>query len=363
MINYVLQSKIIQMEIQEKQPIILILNEKLKTFPNGEIFQDSKTLIEKLSIRNSEKLISSSKHENVLKDSAFQESPFLKAVHIAFSEHFPLVIDPDSFWLTILSSIAQFVNNNPKECQKFFVSFEGKQTITIKRNDFQSKVDLNPWEETIPEFIEKIKNLVPKSINESAICDFSTSNKTSLIVSQIMFMDTLSSYLNYELSTECGIPSIILNGNETDWINIKKKLTSFIGIGMDPWLDNIGFLVDQIVQTCKGKKNIEFWNNIYKGHDGSGGITFNGWSSLLHFYDSKQKPFNFHEIFNRETFQLEFNLSFSDFACRTNRVPFIWMNGESKHEMFFSCGTNLITQNQETQAIKIEPFWSIVQKQ
>ena len=341
----------------------IILNKDLEKYKNLLLYEaGSKTLLQKVFCDKNETLMSGSEIKNAIMENSKEQAPFLKGVHLAYSQHYPFIINPDTFWLTILSSICQHINQNSEKYRKFFVSFEGKKTIAVSRPSFTLPLESNSWVDVIPEFSEKIAEFIPKQFCESVVCDYSTSTKTSIIASQICLMDSASGYLNYEVYTECGIPSITVEGTTQDWIKMKEKLNSFKGIDIDEWLNVLSSLIDEIIKTSNGEKNVEFWNSIYKGFDGSGGITFNGWASLLYLYDFEGEQFDHFKTFNgSKSFKTKPH-SFSQFTSRISKVPFIFNDNGKKYDMFFSAGANIITQDQKTQAISIEPFWVITNK-
>ena len=58
--------------------------------------------------------------------------PLAFAVHLAFSEHRPLLLTPDIIWITIAQGFAHHVNNHAEELRDRFVSHSGKETLTIE---------------------------------------------------------------------------------------------------------------------------------------------------------------------------------------------------------------------------------------
>src|SRR4051812_17009138 len=62
--------------------------------------------------------------------------PFVHAVHLAFDGHRRLPISPDHVWVLVCQGFAAHVNANAEALRRRFVSFEGKQKITVWREHF-----------------------------------------------------------------------------------------------------------------------------------------------------------------------------------------------------------------------------------
>lgn len=48
--------------------------------------------------------------------------PLFNAVHMAFSEHRPLLLTPDAIWMTIAQGFAIHINNNAEQLRQSFVA-------------------------------------------------------------------------------------------------------------------------------------------------------------------------------------------------------------------------------------------------
>src|SRR5277367_5787722 len=49
---------------------------------------------------------------------------FMEAVHLSFSKHYPLILTPDSVWLTIAQGFGTHINANAEALRKQFVKHE-----------------------------------------------------------------------------------------------------------------------------------------------------------------------------------------------------------------------------------------------
>lgn len=58
--------------------------------------------------------------------------PLVQAVHLAFSDHRPLVLTPDCIWLTIVQGFGQHVNENAEALRGRIVHHEGKKEFAFQ---------------------------------------------------------------------------------------------------------------------------------------------------------------------------------------------------------------------------------------
>ena len=83
--------------------------------------------------------------------------PFLKGLYYAHIDHLPIRIKPDDIWLLIVQAFCSHVNKNSEKLRKYFVNFEGKQTLEI--NYFYTSpppIELFPYEDFVVKINEEI---------------------------------------------------------------------------------------------------------------------------------------------------------------------------------------------------------------
>merc|ERR1712086_585368 len=108
------------------------------------------------------------------------------------------------------------------------------------------------------------------------------------------------------MSTCCGIPSISLLGELSDWVSLRERAEA-LGSLMTAdfatnWLTHLLPVLDQFVAAYEGKVNHGFWQSIVKLRDtggGSGSYSFiSGWIQILYPYlssgreNSRLRPWN-----------------------------------------------------------------------
>jgi hypothetical protein len=218
---------------------------------------------------------------------------FAASVYTAFFKHYPLKINPNVVWLTILQGFSHYVQDNHEELRSKFVSFEGKKTLKVFRPEFRYKNPNNDWENVFPDFANQIEKFIGSSTKELVECNFSNSTKTDQVVSHIALMDICKNYFHYMVCCGCGIPYIELMGTVDDWRLIRQKagaLETFC-IEKDPhlkkWLDALLPALDHFVLAAENKPDICFWNSICNKSGASGMGCYpraTGWISIFFPY-------------------------------------------------------------------------------
>lgn len=205
--------------------------------------------------------------------------PFFEAVHLAFANHYPLVLKPDYFHILMNQGFATAVNQNPERYRGSFVKFEGKQTISIYRPDFTAGSPNNDWPSCFQQFADAIKGYIGEENHDRFVVGYSTTGPVSKVVSQITLMDVVQSFFTYVVWTECGIPSITLEGTVEDWKKLRAHADGLRTYGneLDFWLDALVPILDKLVEAASGKADVAFFNDIYKTGGGSGSQTISGW--------------------------------------------------------------------------------------
>ena len=177
-------------------------------------------------------------------------------------------------------------NANHPSVRKFFVSHEGKKTLTVTVGPSIYGVDY-AWffKEMTSQISENINNPEYTYIMES---DFSTSTPVQKIVNQIMLMYSFQKYFEYSMFTMCGIPGVIMLGTRDDWCLLTRKLDrleTFLKpiddvLGLEPWFKTCKIVLQKLLDTYDGNPDKEWWSKIMNIHTsyGSGAGTFvGGW--------------------------------------------------------------------------------------
>ena len=244
------------------------------------------------------------------------------AVHMAFALHHPLSLSPDHIWMCIAQGLASHVNANADKLRNKFVQHEGKETLIVQRDDFvKGKAD-NPWPEVFDAFSEQIRTYVGPETHDLLTPDFTTTGPNEKAAAQVVLMDTLKNYFSYEVHTRCGIPEITLEGTVDDWKKLRAKALSLARYDLDWWIESLKPILDQFVDAASGKVDKQFWCDIYKRNNRSGGPYVTGWIITLFPYLTRGKNPYLKE-WNKE--MMFGGVTTSSFPCRIVFTLFKWM--------------------------------------
>jgi hypothetical protein len=239
---------------------------------------------------------------------------FATAVYIAFFKHYPLKINPNIVWLTILQGFALYVSGNAELLRDRFVAHEGKQTLEIVRPDFRFGSPSNDWPSVFPQYAEEIQKRTTPGVAGLLQCDFSNTTPTDAACSHITLMAICKEYFSYSLLGGCGIPWIELLGTAADWRLLRQKaegLAQFASQSSDArvdkrfnhyrrWVASLLPLLSHFVRAAEGNPDIAFWGSVCNTDGGSGspGDPITGWICAFFPYFDQSSPFGN----NRESF-------------------------------------------------------------
>jgi Domain of unknown function (DUF4419) len=146
----------------------------------------------------------------------------------------------------------------------------------VRRDDFVKGSPENPWNEVIDEFSRQIGGRIgPK--HGLIVSDFSTTGKLERVASEIVLMEAMRSYFEYEVHTLCGIPTVTLEGTEADWMKIRSRLDDLGDLDLEWWFVALRPVLDQFLAAVRGNPDRAFWGSIFKEKHESGGPYLTGW--------------------------------------------------------------------------------------
>ena len=288
----------------------------------------------------------------------------IAAVHEAFSNHYPLILTPDSIWLCIAQGLAQHINSNAEKLRHHFVSHEGKETLTVKRSDFVKGSPKNAWPEVFDQFSQEIKKHVGDETHDLLTPNFTTTGAVERAAAQVVMMDCFKQYFCYQLVCICGIPEITLTGTVDDWKLLREKVLRLATYDLDWWIDALKPVLDQFVAAASGVVDKPFWSSIYKLKRAYGHFNINGWIVTLFPYlqvgrDGTMKKNTHLNQWHDDEFSG--HLSSASFPPGVVSVPFKWKDlpSDTTYDMRFFAGFMAATQNQHTLAIQAEIGWAV----
>jgi Domain of unknown function (DUF4419) len=208
--------------------------------------------------------------------------PLALAVHMAFSEHRPLLLTPDQIWLTIAQGFAQHINNHAEVLRSRFVNHSGKKQLVV--STLQIPTQRQEWAEIIHSWVLQIRDHVGADLHRLLECNFSTTTPITQTASHVVMMDTFRQYFDYILYCICGIPEITLLGTVADWQSIYDRVQCMADYDLAWWTDRLLPICQGLVQTAAGEPALEFWQGIYKPKTIYGGDRITGWLAELFPY-------------------------------------------------------------------------------
>lgn len=216
---------------------------------------------------------------------------FVRGAVDAYSSHHHLILRPDDIWLAILTQLSLFVNAHSEELRGRLVPHDGKKELVVKGS---GNMDSYDW--TI--FAHKTNDLLAQNVTDPNLRDwimqtFTTTTPTDRVVSAIVMMGALQKYFSFTMQFMCGLPSVTLLGERSDWQSLLLALNKIPSFGMEAteWYNLLvpvcrHFLATFDDPTSHAVKS--FWNRIvHHEHYGSGSNRYSGWITAFCFWDDK----------------------------------------------------------------------------
>jgi hypothetical protein len=205
--------------------------------------------------------------------------PLLEAVHIAFSEHRPLVLSPDAIWLAIAQGFSDHVKENAEAVKASFVRHQSQKSLNVRASSFTR----TGFAGAIADISTLIREETNPVVHDALICNFSTTTPEIRTASEIVLMDTFSKYFKYGI-TICGIPRITLEGTREDWETMRLRLEVLATYELEWWVERLRPIFDEFVLAAEGRPTPPFWRAIYKPKEAYGGDVITGWIADLFPY-------------------------------------------------------------------------------
>jgi len=313
-------------------------------------------------------------HGRLLADVSFH--PVIAAVDRAFMDHRPLCLSPDTIWLMIIQGVANHINANAEELRPRIVSHQEKITIQVRRDDFVKGSPENPWSEIFHEFSVQIRDHVGASI-ELFVPNFSTTGPAERAAAEVVLLDAMQSYFEYEVRTLCGIPTITLEGTHEDWKALAERVQGFKAIGLGSWLKVLAPILRQFVRASQGDVDPTFWRSLYRLNGQSGGPVITGWITAffpyLKDYRTRRATVLSRILIEGKRNDLEELLYPGDKTATgwakgptieqlpggLSKAPFRWNYLERSFDMEFLGGFVGVAQDQETLTLRPEIGWAV----
>jgi hypothetical protein len=206
--------------------------------------------------------------------------PLIDAVHVAFSDHRPLTLSPDDIWLVIAQGFSHHVAENAEALRYRFVRHQGHRQLSATCTDWS----LASFKQAIASFSGQIREATDPVLHETLICDFSTTTPAIRTASEVVLMDSFSSYFSYTIECVCGIPKVTIAGTADDWRRVRAPIEVIETYNLGWWVSRLRPILDEFVLAAEGHPTREFWKAIYKPAHAYGAQVATGWITDLFSY-------------------------------------------------------------------------------
>ena len=289
---------------------------------------------------------------------------FFRFMVEAYADHRPIALSPDIIWNLIAQGFCQHVNNNPEALRDRIVYHEkGKIKLTITTNEELHSPNVK-WDELLDAFDKQIAESTKDNLADVMRADFSTTDKTARIVSQMTLMSSVKAFFDYSvIYVKCGIPSITLEGTPEDWLKVRNKAIQLRKYDLDWWLIDLIPILNEFFQASQGNVHKAFWRNIVKKDRPEkfvgGGCSWDrpteldGWFLKLMPYDRKGK-----RTPNKVSYE------YDDMPSQVINVDFMYKNLETNTTtpMEMLCGFVGIEVDSTTNAMRPKLGWMVCEK-
>lgn len=150
----------------------------------------------------------------------------------------------------------------------------------VVENGSINNVDFGYLAERLTQEISK--NVKDPELRDWVMPSFTTTTDSDIATAAVLFMGAMQKYFTYTCCLACGIPSVTVLGEISDWETIINKLDKLEQLGEEP--THFAGLLRPILRNIilsftepTSPTVIKFWNSIADEESMSGSTTYNGW--------------------------------------------------------------------------------------
>ena len=254
--------------------------------------EDSRDLLHRACWKESNKcveLLQSSFDSNLGAAVRPSSNGFVHGAILAYNHHHHLRIRPEDVWFAIISQIGFYINCHAEELRGMFVAHQGKKELEIvfEMGDRYS-VDFGVFAQRMTNLIDE--NVLDPELREWVLPAFSTTTEHDQIVASILLMGVTQKYFNYKCTMCCGLPSVTLLGQKTDWQLIYSRLDKLETFGAEPtqFCKLLRPVISHFIKSFEDPTSddtISFWQRIaHRYNMGSGPSYYSGWITAFCFW-------------------------------------------------------------------------------
>lgn len=220
-----------------------------------------------------------------------EDHGLVRAAYYAYSGHHHLVLRPEDIWFAILTQFSFYVNANSEKLRSSFASHKGKKGLILRD---PAQPDMGLMCRNMTKLIDE--NIVDPKLRQWIMPSFTTTTINDEVVASIIMMGTLQNYFEYIFDCSCcGIPSVTLLGEVSDWVDIQTRIEKLNEYGKEPsqFCDLLRPVLSYMVASfTEGPGNpgvVDFWSRIIDRTSGSGMDYLDGWMVAFCFWDEDGK--------------------------------------------------------------------------
>jgi len=215
---------------------------------------------------------------------------FVDTVTTAYNRHHHLILKPDDVWIAILGQFNFYVNANAEKLRSHFVQHEGKKELVVQAVGTKYTADFGALAHQMTDQLHK--NVVDEDLQKWILPDFTTTTLSDTIICSVLMMSTLKAYFGYKMMLMCGIPSVTLEGEKSDWERLLTRLDKLDSFGEEPkaWAAMLRPILTRFVRAFDGEPDVDFWSRVcHYHHQGSGQTYLSGWITAFCAWSSEGK--------------------------------------------------------------------------
>lgn len=224
-----------------------------------------------------------------LKDMSFriEDHGLIHAAYYAYSRHHHFVLRPEDIWFAILTQFSFYVNAHSEELRSSFVSHKGKKALVVRD---PAQPDMGLMCRNMTKLIDQ--NITDPKLREWILPTFTTTTINDEVVASVIMMGTLQKYFEYVFdATCCGIPSITLLGEQSDWEDIQQRIEKLKEYGPQPsrFCDLLRPILKNMVASFHSNEPdvVDFWSRMVDRDCDSGKDDLTGWMTAFCFWDEE----------------------------------------------------------------------------
>ena len=212
----------------------------------------------------------------------------------AYSNHHHLHIRPEDVWFAIISQLSFYINCHAEELRELFVTHQGKKELVVTfPTGTRYSVDFGVFAQEMSCLVEE--HVVDPSLRQWVMPAFTTTTRQDNIIASILLMGVTQKYFDFICQLECGLPSVTLLGEKTDWELIHHRLDKLETFGVEPSLfcNLLRPVLSRFIKSFDepaSEDTVNFWQRIaHYQEDGSGPSYYSGWITAFCFWNEDGK--------------------------------------------------------------------------